>query len=37
MSTVVVDDVNSLHVNACSLLTRSVDGSQDCPSSRNIS
>ena len=30
---VVVDDVYSLHVNACSFLNRSVDGSQDCPSS----
>ena len=37
MSTVVVDDVYSLHVNACSFLNRSTDGSQDCSSSRNIS
>ena len=36
-SSVVVDDVYTLHVNACSCLNRSTDGSQDCPSSRNIS
>ena len=37
MSTVVMNDMNSLHVNACSFLNRSAEGSQDCPSSRNIS
>ena len=37
MSTVVMEDMNSLHVNACRFLNRSAEGSQDCPSSRNIS
>ena len=37
ISTVVMEDVYSLHVNACSFLNRSADRSQDCPSSRNIS
>ena len=30
ISTVVVDDVYNLHVNACSFLNTSTAGSQDC-------
>ena len=34
---VLLDDVCSLHVNGCSFLNRSADGSQDCLSSRKMS
>ena len=37
MSSVVMDVVYSLQLNACSFLNRSVDSPQDCPSSRNTS
>ena len=37
MSTVLVDDVYNLHVNACSFLNGSTDDYQDCSISRSVS